>query len=78
MQHQLETLRSRAARAELRQSELAARHAQQLTSSLYPNKSLQEREIGGIYYLARHGDDLLHQLYENLQTDCHDHQLITL
>jgi bacillithiol synthase len=78
MQHQLETLRSRAARAELRQSELAARHAQQLTSWLYPNKSLQEREIGGIYHLARHGDDLLHQLYENLQTDCHDHQLITL
>lgn len=78
MQHQLETLRSRAARAELRQSELAARHAQQLTSSLYPNKSLQEREIGGIYYLARHGDDLLRQLYETLQIDCHDHQLITL
>ena len=38
MQHQLETLRGRAARAELRQSELAARHAQQLSVSLYPTK----------------------------------------
>jgi bacillithiol biosynthesis cysteine-adding enzyme BshC len=78
MQHQLETLRARAARAELRQSELAARHAQLLSTSLYPNKTLQEREIGAAYYLARHGTDLLRELYAQLQTDCHDHQIITL
>jgi len=78
MQHQLETLRSRAARAELRQSELAARHAQLLSTSLYPNKTLQEREIGAAYYLGRHGTDLLRELYAQLQTDCHDHQVITL
>ena len=78
MQHQLESLRSRAARAELRQSELAARHAQQLSSSLYPNKTLQEREVAGVYYLARHGTELLKELYATLHSDCHDHQLITL
>jgi bacillithiol synthase len=78
MQHQLETLRGRAARAELRQSELAARHAQQLSTALYPNKTLQEREIGGIYYIARHGTDFLRELYTHLHPDCHDHQIITL
>src|SRR5215470_7112913 len=78
MQHQLETLRGRAARAELRQSELAARHAQQLSVSLYPNKTLQEREIGAIYYIARHGTDFLRDVYTNLHPDCHDHQMITL
>ena len=78
MQHQLETLRGRAARAELRQSELAARHAQQLSVSLYPNKSLQEREIAAIYYIARHGTDFLRDVYTNLHPDCHDHQIITL
>jgi bacillithiol biosynthesis cysteine-adding enzyme BshC len=78
MQHQLETLRGRAARAELRQSELAARHAQQLSVSLYPNKSLQERENGAIYYIARHGIDFLRDVYTNLHPDCHDHQIITL
>ena len=76
MQHQLETLRARAARAELRQSELVSRHAQQLSASLYPNKSLQEREIAGVYYLARYGAELLHDLYAHLHTDCHDHQII--
>jgi bacillithiol synthase len=78
IQHQLETLRGRAGRAELRQTELAARHAQQLTTALYPNKTLQEREIAGIFYLVRHGTDLLHQLYNCLHSDCHDHQVITL
>ena len=53
MQHQLEQLRSRAARAELRQSEVLSRHADVLGNSLYPNKVLQEREIGGIYFAAR-------------------------
>ena len=56
MQHQLEQLRSRAARAELRQSEILGRHAELLSNALYPNKVLQEREIGGMYFVARHGD----------------------
>jgi bacillithiol synthase len=78
MQHQLETLRGRAARAELRQSEIASRHAQQFSAALYPNKTLQEREIAGIYYVSRHGSEILRELYACLHTDCHDHQVITL
>jgi bacillithiol synthase len=78
MQHQLESLRGRAARAELRQSEIAGRHAQLLSASLYPNKTLQEREIAGVAYLARHGTDLLRELYATVHTDCHDHQVVTL
>ena len=78
IQHQLEHLRASAARAELRQSELLARHAQQLNNALYPDKSLQEREIAGIYFVSRYGLQLLRQLYEVLQIDCHDHQVISL
>lgn len=78
IQHQLEHLRASAARAELRQSELLARHAQQLNNALYPDKSLQEREIAGIYFVSRYGLQLIRQLYEVLQIDCHDHQVISL
>jgi len=78
MQYQLEHLRAGAARAELRQSELLERHSEVLSNSLYPNKSLQEREIAGIYFLARYGGELLEQLYGNIHTDCLDHQLIRL
>lgn len=77
MEHQLEQLRSRAARAELRQSEVLHRHAD-LLSMLYPDKTLQEREIAGVYFLARHGAELLDGLYEAIHTDCLDHQVITL
>jgi bacillithiol synthase len=78
MQHQLEQLRSRAARAELRQSEVVGRHAEVLSNALYPNKVLQEREIGGISFVARHGAELLRDLYATLRTDCLDHQIVSL
>ena len=78
MQHQLESLRARAARAELRQSEIASRHAQQLSNALFPNKTLQEREIAGVYFLSRQGLEFLSTLHSFLHIDCYDHQLITL
>ncbi len=78
MQHQLEKLQTQAARAEAQKSELVSRHAEILSHALYPEKGLQERGIGGLYFLARYGPDLLHQLYETIHSDCHDHQLLEL
>ena len=78
MQHQLEKLQTQAARAEAQKSELVGRHAEMLSQSLYPDKGLQERGIGGVYYLARYGSDLLRQLYEAIQPDCYDHQILEL
>jgi bacillithiol synthase len=78
MQHQLTQLRSRAARAELRQTEVLGRHADLLCNSLYPNKALQEREIAGVYFVARHGAEFLRGLYDTIHTDCLDHQVISL
>jgi bacillithiol synthase len=78
MLYQLTNLRSRAARAELRQSEVAERHARLLSNSLYPDKTLQEREFAGVHFLAKHGMELLNGLLEMIHPDCLDHQLITL
>jgi bacillithiol biosynthesis cysteine-adding enzyme BshC len=78
MHYQINQLRSRAARAELRQSDILNRKARFLSDALYPNKTLQEREIAGVYFLARHGVGLLHELYEAFNTDCLDHQVISL
>jgi bacillithiol biosynthesis cysteine-adding enzyme BshC len=78
MKYQLNKLRARAARAEAFRNELIMRHAEQLTNALYPNKVLQEREVGSVYFLSRYGGELLHDLYSTMHTDCHDHQLITL
>ena len=78
MQHQLESLRARAARAELRQSEVIDRHAALLSNTLFPNKTLQEREIAGAYFISRYGTDLLRNLYDAIHPDCLDHQVISL
>ncbi|HVO64272.1 MAG TPA: bacillithiol biosynthesis cysteine-adding enzyme BshC [Terriglobales bacterium] len=78
MQYQLEHLRSSAARAELRQSEVLERHAAFLSNLLFPHKTLQEREIAGIYFVARFGPELLKLLYDNIHSDCLDHQIVSL
>jgi bacillithiol synthase len=78
MQYQLSQLRAKAARAELRQTEVLSRHADLLSNALYPNKALQEREIAGIYFVARHGVQWLRDVYDAIQPDCVDHQVISL
>ncbi len=76
MHHQIDRLRGKAARAELARNELVGRHAELLANTLYPGKNLQEREIAGVYFLARYGMGLLPYLHDSLRTDCLDHQLI--
>jgi len=78
MHHQLERLYSQATRAESQKVELVTRHSETLSQALYPEKELQERAIGGIYFVARYGRELLHQLYDSIQTDCNDHQILEL
>ena len=78
MHHQLERLYTQAARAEAQKGELIGRHAETLTQALYPNKGLQERSLAGIYFVARYGPELLHQVHDAIRTDCHDHQVLEL
>jgi bacillithiol biosynthesis cysteine-adding enzyme BshC len=78
IEYQLERLHTQAARAEAQKSELVTRHAESLSQSLYPDKGLQERGIGGVYFLARYGRELLQQLHDAIQPDCYDHQVLEL
>lgn len=65
--YQLERLRGRAARAHFRLQEQGERHAEEISHAVYPNKNLQEREILGIHFLARHGVQLLDRMLNDLQ-----------
>ncbi len=78
MLYQLRRLRARAGKAQLRRNQEVGRHADWLSSTLFPNRNLQEREIAGVSFLARHGLELLHTLYEATKSDCADHQVIRL
>ncbi|MBV9608058.1 MAG: bacillithiol biosynthesis BshC, partial [Acidobacteria bacterium] len=78
MKYQLDNLRERAARAQSRRTEIHATHATAISNSLFPGKELQEREIGGISFVARYGTQLLLTLYDAAQTACPDHQVVYL
>lgn len=78
IKHQLSGLEARVARAESLRSEVITRHAEALSSALFPHKALQEREVAGVSFVARYGPGLLRDLYETIHTDCHDHKVVEL
>ena len=78
MRYQLDRLQGKAARAELLRSEVLDRHASLLNNLLFPHKDLQEREIAGVSFLARHGMELLEKLYQAANSSCPDHQVVYL
>jgi len=78
MRYQLQGLRDKAARSEARKNSETQRHADELSTLLYPNKNLQEREAGSAYFLLKYGTGLIQQLKEKLNTRCSDHQVVEL
>lgn len=78
MRYQLERLEKRAAQAELRRQEVLQRHAAQIENSLYPHRTLQEREIAGLYFHAKYGSGLIDRLIEAAQAPCPEHKIVRL
>lgn len=78
MKYQLSRLQQRAALAEQRRNADLIRHAHELTSALYPHKNLQEREVAGVYFIARYGMQLIDSLKDSTQSACPDHQVVYL
>ena len=78
MRYQIDRLEKRAAQAELRRTEIIIRHAAQIENAVYPNKTLQEREIAGLYFYAKYGPELISRLVELAQTRCPEHKVLVL
>ena len=76
--YQMDRLRGKVSRAGLERSELLARHAQSLSRFLMPQKDLQERRVGGAYFLGRAGYELLPRLLSQIQADSPAHQVASL
>jgi len=76
VKYQMERLRGKLTRAALGRSDLLVRHVQTLSRFLLPHKDLQERRVGGAYFLGRAGYDLLEHLLAHVQIHCSDHQAL--
>ncbi len=78
MRFQMERLRGKISRAALQRSELLARHEAALLGYLTPHKELQERGVGGVYFLGRAGYALLENLLARIETRSSDHRIFFL
>jgi bacillithiol synthase len=77
MKYQIERLRGKAARAELRRDEQLERDGSELIAGLFPEKTLQERELAGIALLAAN-PGLLDRLIDLANAECGAHHVINL
>ena len=78
MRYQLQGIRDKAARAEVRKNTEVMRHADELVTTLYPNKDLQEREVGAAYFLLKYGLSVVEQIKSAVQTGCSEHQIVRI
>jgi bacillithiol synthase len=78
MRYQLQGIRDKAARAEARKNTEVMRHADELITALYPDKELQEREIGAAYFLLKYGKSVLEQIKAAVRTGCGEHHVIRI
>lgn len=75
--YQFDRLRRRAGNAELRKHTEIDGHAAWLSTNLFPENHLQEREIAGVSFVARYGAALFDRLVDAAGACC-DHQLLYL
>jgi uncharacterized protein YllA (UPF0747 family) len=78
MRYQMNRLRRMAANFELQKQASLSKHAAAIALNLYPHAHLQERLVGGIQFLALHGDTLPALLVENASQECPGHRVIYL
>jgi bacillithiol synthase len=74
--HHLSGLRNRFINTQAKREETVARQIERLTTILYPNKNLQEREINVYYFLARYGYDFIDRIYESVDLGAKRHKLL--
>jgi hypothetical protein len=62
----------------MRRDERASRDAASLYGLIYPERHLQERLYSILPFVAKHGLDLIDQLYDSIQLECADHRVLVV
>jgi bacillithiol biosynthesis cysteine-adding enzyme BshC len=78
MRYQMNRLRRMAANFELQKQASLHKHAAAIMQNLYPDGHLQERLLGGVWFLARYGDALPGLLVDHAAQECPGHRVIFL
>ena len=71
-------LKSKAEKAQQKKYEVTLRQIDRAAVHLFPNSNLQEREINFVYFANKYGEDFLKKIFEELQINKFEHQVIKL
>jgi uncharacterized protein YllA (UPF0747 family) len=78
MRYQMNRLRRMAARFETQKEDSLKKHATAMTLQLYPDGHMQERLLGGVWFLAKYGAGLADVLVAHAVGGCAGHSVIRL
>jgi bacillithiol biosynthesis cysteine-adding enzyme BshC len=76
--HYLDELKGKAIDAQKKKHEVTLRQIDKLSTALFPDMNLQERELNFIYFVYRYGIDFIRKIFEELAINKFEHQGIRL
>jgi bacillithiol synthase len=76
--YQIDGLRTRFNRSQVARDEAVHRQLQHAFDLLYPGKSLQERHINVTSFIARHGLYFIDWIFDAIELESNDHQVVYL
>jgi bacillithiol biosynthesis cysteine-adding enzyme BshC len=74
----LDELKGKALEAQKKKHETVLRQVDRITANLFPNFSLQERELNFVMYVNKYGNDFIKKLYDETEINKFEHQVINL
>ena len=69
-------LKSKAEKAQQKKYEVTLRQIDRAAINLFPNSNLQERELNFVYYVNKYGDEFIKKIFDELQINKFEHQVI--
>jgi bacillithiol biosynthesis cysteine-adding enzyme BshC len=76
--HYVDELKGKAFDAQKKRHESTLRQIDKLTTSLFPNSDLQERQLNFIYFYNKYGNIFLEKIFNELAINKFEHQVIKL
>ena len=74
----LSQLKGKAVEAQKKKYEISLRQIDKITMNLYPGQNLQEREVNFTYFANKYGIDIIDKIFEELEINIFEHQIISL
>jgi bacillithiol biosynthesis cysteine-adding enzyme BshC len=76
--HQLEMIEKKIVQASRQKNETMQQQLEKGSRTFYPHQHLQERELNLISFLCKYGHSLIRQIYDALNLDCFQHQIVEI